>query len=82
MSLFGVGMITSLSKKKRKKGKEGKEKGKGKEGRKGKKEGERKEIGKKKEKDGFGSHRKISKTFLGKDVIFFPSGKEYIFFEI
>ena len=71
---------------KQKKGKGEKRKGKGKKGKK-KKEKEKKEKGKGKEKGGkgrkkmvFGSHRKISKTFLGKKIIFFPRGKEYHIF--
>ena len=60
---MGKKIITSLSKKKekgRKKGKKGKEKGE--------KEGNRKKMV-------FGLHKKISKTFLGKKILFFPQGE-------
>ena len=63
-------MITSLSKEieKGKKGKEKKEIGK-KGKKKGEKEGNRK---KRRKKMVFCSHRKISKTFFGENIIFFP----------
>ena len=70
-------MIKSLSKKKRKR--EGKRERKIKHGKGkgiGKKKRKRKD-GIKKENVVFGSHRKISKTFLGKKSYFFPRGKEY-----
>ena len=73
-------IITSLSKK-RKKGREGK--GTGKEGKKEKRErkwGKSKEIGKRRKKTVFGSHRKISKTFWGEKSFFSPGGKKIIYF--
>ena len=58
--------------KKRKKGKEKKEKGK-----KGK---EKEKKGKKKKEEMvFCSHRIISKTFLGKKIIFFPQGERILY---
>ena len=67
-------MITSLSKKRKKgKGKEEKRERK-------RKGGKRKEIGKKKKKMFFSSHRKISKTFLGKKSYFSLGGKNIIYF--
>ena len=73
--------------KKKGKGKEKREKGKKgrkrrKKEKKGKKKGEKKgkRQEKRKKKIVFGSHRKISKTFLGKNHIFSPRGKNIIYF--
>ena len=89
LSGWGKKMITSLSKKRKREGKrEKREKKKEKKGKEKKekrererKRGKRKEIGKKKEKDGFWLTQENKENLFGKKIIFFPQGERisYIF---